>query len=236
MKYVVVDLEMNNTSRKSGVSQFLKMETIEIGSVMLDENLQEIATFRTYIRPEYSDGIRKNISDLTGITNAMVAGAPGFREALRMFTTWCLGTGDEVKIYAWSDSDYAQISTEMMVKQYEIGDMEKALLEKRWEDFQKEFDSYLGFERQLSLSMALDLAGIDFKGREHDALDDARNTAELLQIFKDKGRFDETLKRIKEAMEPTKLECTLGDLFDFSNIICSYDRPEGEFLHSYAGF
>lgn len=221
MKYIVVDLEMNNTSRKSEVRNILRRETIEIGAVMLDENMQEIASFRTYVKPEYSDGIRKKITALTGITNSMVASAPGFHEALRMFTTWCLGTGDMVKIYAWSDSDYNQISTEMMVKRYEESEAEKGLLDNEWEDFQKEFDSYLGYEKQLSLGMALDLAGINFKGREHDALDDARNTAELLQIFRDKDLFDKTLRLIKEAMEPKENEYTLGDLLDFSMITCS---------------
>ena len=221
MKYVVVDLEMNYTSRKSEVKRNLKMETIEIGAVMLDEKLQEIASFRTYVKPEYSDGIRKKISELTGITDDMVANAPSFREALRMFTTWCLGTGDEVKIYAWSDSDYNQISGEMLAKQYEITDAERPLLENVWDDFQKEFDSYLGFERRLSLSMALDMAGVAFTGRAHDALDDARNTAELLHIFKDKDLFDKTLRLIKEAMEPKDIGDTLGDLFDFSAILCA---------------
>ena len=221
MKYVVVDLEMNYTSRKSEVKRNLKMETIEIGAVMLDEKLQEIASFRTYVKPEYSDGIRKKISELTGITDDMVANAPSFREALRMFTTWCLGTGDEVKIYAWSDSDYNQISGEMLAKQYEITDAESPLLENVWDDFQKEFDSYLGFERRLSLSMALDMAGVAFTGREHDALDDARNTAELLHIFKDRDLFDKTLRLIKEAMEPKEIGDTLGDLFDFSAIVCA---------------
>ena len=221
MKYVVVDLEMNYTSRKSEVKKILKMETIEIGAVMLDEKLQEIESFRTYVKPEYSDGIRKKISELTGITDDMVANAPSFREALRMFTTWCLGTGDEVKIYAWSDSDYNQISGEMLAKQYEITDAERPLLENVWDDFQKEFDSYLGFERRLSLSMALDMAGVAFAGRAHDALDDARNTAELLHIFKDKDLFDKTLRLIKEAMEPKEIGDTLGDLFDFSAIVCA---------------
>ncbi len=221
MKYVVVDLEMNYTSRKSEVKRNLKMETIEIGAVMLDEKLQEIASFRTYVKPEYSDGIRKKISELTGITDDMVANAPSFREALRMFTTWCRGTGDEVKIYAWSDSDYNQIFGEMLAKQYEITDAERPLLENVWDDFQKEFDSYLGFERRLSLSMALDMAGVAFAGRAHDALDDARNTAELLHIFKDRDLFDKTLRLIKEAMEPKEIGDTLGDLFDFSAIVCA---------------
>ena len=30
----------------------------------------------------------------------------------------------------------------------------------------------------------------------------ARNTAELLQIFRDENKFDKTLRKIKEFMEP----------------------------------
>ena len=33
----------------------LKRETIEIGAVMLDENLQEVSSFKEYVHPEYSD-------------------------------------------------------------------------------------------------------------------------------------------------------------------------------------
>lgn len=40
---------------------------------MLDDNLQEISSFRTYIKPEYKDGILPKISRLTGITEAMIA-------------------------------------------------------------------------------------------------------------------------------------------------------------------
>ena len=61
----------------------------------------------------------------------------------------------------------------------------------------------------------------DFSGREHDALDDARNTAGLLQIFRDKELFNMTLRKIKEAMEPTKIGNTMGELFDFSAFVCA---------------
>ncbi len=82
-------------------------------------------------------------------------------------------------------------------------------------------DSHLGLERQLSLKMALDMAGVDFSGREHDALDDARNTAELLQIFRDEELFDKTLRKIKEYMEPTEISNTIGSLIDFSAFACA---------------
>lgn len=216
MKHIVVDLEMNNIRQKSEARRICTNETIEIGAVMLDDNLQEISSFRTYVKPEYNDSIVPKISRLTGITDAMVANAPKFKEALRMFTNWCLGTGDEVTIYAWSDTDFNQIRTEIILKEYEISEAEKDLLENEWNDFQQEFDGHLGFERQVSLKMALDIAGIDFSGREHDALDDARNTAELLQIFRDEDLFDRTLRKIEEIMKPSSLGNTLGNMIDLS--------------------
>lgn len=146
----------------------------------------------------------------------MVVNAPKFKEALRMFTNWCLGTGDEVTIYAWSDTDFNQIRKEIVLKEYEISEDERNLLETEWTDFQQEFDGHLGFERQVSLRMALDMAGIDFSGREHDALDDARNTAELLQIFRDEDLFDRTLRKIEEIMKPSSLGNTLGSMIDLS--------------------
>lgn len=216
MKHIVVDLEMNNIRQKSEARRICTNETIEIGAVMLDDNLQEISSFRTYVKPEYNDGIVPKISRLTGITDAMVANAPKFHEALRMFTNWCLGTGDEVTIYAWSDTDFNQIKKEIILKEYEVSEVERALLENEWTDFQQEFDGHLGFERQVSLRMALDMAGIDFSGREHDALDDARNTAELLQIFRDEDLFDRTLRKIEEIMKPSSLGNTLGSMIDLS--------------------
>ena len=216
MKHIVVDLEMNNIRQKSEARRICTNETIEIGAVMLDDNLQEISSLRTYVKPEYNDGIVPKISRLTGITDAMVVNAPKFKEALRMFTNWCLGTGDEVTIYAWSDSDFNQIRKEIVLKEYEISEDERNLLETEWTDFQQEFDGHLGFERQVSLRMALDMAGIDFSGREHDALDDARNTAELLQIFRDEDLFDRTLRKIEEIMKPSSLGNTLGSMIDLS--------------------
>ena len=64
------------------------------------------------------------------------------------------------------------------------------------------------------------MAGIDFAGREHDALDDARNTAGLLQVFRDEALFDKTLRKIKEVMEPKEFGNAIGDLFDFSAFVC----------------
>ncbi|MCR5025590.1 MAG: exonuclease domain-containing protein [Lachnospiraceae bacterium] len=217
MKHIVVDLEMNNV-KDPEAKQICLMETIEIGAVMLDDNLNEISSFQTYVKPEYNDHIVRKIRNLTGISDEMVMEAPLFKEALKMFTSWCMEEGDDITIYAWSESDYEQISKEMILKHYGMSDNERLILENEWSDFQHEFDSNLGFERRASLNLALELGGIEFSGREHDALDDARNTAKLLHIFRDEKLYDKVFRRISEYMHPTSTGSTIGSLIDFSEL------------------
>ena len=216
MKHIVVDLEMNNIRRRSEARKICTNEIIEIGASMLDENLWEIGKFQIYVKPEYNDVIVPKISKLTGITNEMVANAPTFSVAFKQFTDWCLNIKDGVMIYAWSNTDHSQVMKEIQLKQYKLSEEEHKLMEHGWTDFQNEFDIHLGFERQISLKLALDMAGIDFNGRQHDALDDARNTAKLLRVFKDEELFDQTLRKIEEVMKPSSLENTLGNLIDLS--------------------
>ena len=216
MKHIVVDLEMNNIRRRSEARKICTNEIIEIGASMLDENLWEIGKFQIYVKPEYNDVIVPKISKLTGITNEMVANAPTFSVAFKQFTDWCLNIKDDVMIYAWSNTDHSQVMKEIQLKQYKLSEEEHKLMEHGWTDFQNEFDIHLGFERQISLKLALDMAGIGFNGRQHDALDDARNTAKLLRVFKDEELFDQTLRKIEEVMKPSSLENTLGNLIDLS--------------------
>lgn len=146
----------------------------------------------------------------------MVANAPTFSVAFKQFADWCLNIKDDVMIYAWSNTDHSQVMKEIQLKQYKLSEEEHKLMEHGWTDFQNEFDIHLGFERQISLKLALDMTGIDFNGRQHDALDDARNTAKLLRVFKDEELFDQTLRKIEEVMKPSSLENTLGNLIDLS--------------------
>lgn len=215
MKHIVVDLEMNGVG-KEYKNLGCNMETIEIGAIMLDDNFQEISSFRTYVKPEYNTRVTSVVSKLTGINYNMLINAPKFNEALKMFSNWCMGVDDDIKIYAWSTNDYRQVFKEIKLKHYEISSDESRVYLTEWNDFQEEFDAELGFDKQVSLSLALDMAGIDFLGREHSALDDARNTAKLFHVFKDREMFDITLSKIAEAMKPTEFGTSLGSLFDFS--------------------
>ena len=129
MNHIVVDLEMNPISKKHPARAVCRSEIIEIGAVLIDENLNEIAAFRTYVRPEYNIRINPDVEKLTGISFAMVENAPCFSEAFHMFTDWCLGTGKEFVIHAWRNADYAQIKLEIELKGYQPSEEEKRITE-----------------------------------------------------------------------------------------------------------
>lgn len=215
---MILDLEMNQIQKKfKEERERCKDEIIEIGAVMLDENLTEISSFQTYVKPQYSSCIHSNITKLTGITTQMVEDAPFFAEAFNDFMLWCNAFEGDCQIQSWSESDYLQITREIALKQYSLSEQERKLME-NWKDFQKEYMDTLGVEKCISLYHALEFAGEDFKGQQHDALFDARNTAELFVIVHDKVLFESKLHTVVEAFQPKHVESTLGEMFNFAEL------------------
>lgn len=218
MKHIVVDLEMNEISRKHREEKALcKMEIIEIGAVLLDENYTEIGHFKTLIKPQFNEEIEPLYEKITGITTKMVENAPVFEEGLKMFLSWCQSVNDDIQLYQWSDSDLLQITKELKLKQMILSKAEQKLLVK-WNDFQKEYGDKLMLHRQVSLKNAIMYAGLDFEGKEHDALCDARNTGTLLRIIRDPELCKDALDKVIEIMTPKTLSATLGDLFNFNEL------------------
>lgn len=218
MKYIVVDFEMNPVAKEyKEEKQISKMEIIEIGAVIMDESFLILGEFKTLVKPMYNSEIYKKYETLTGISTQMVAGAPNFTTAYEMFVNWCESYGDEYEIYAWSENDSLQLVAEMEQKKYE-NTAKKEILN-HWYDFQKEYTEKLGLERIMSLEKALDYAGLSFEGQMHDALCDARNTAELFAIVRNEERCNVVLKTVMEALRPKNVASSLGDMFDFGALM-----------------
>ena len=218
MNYIVVDFEMNPVDGKYiEERKICRCEIIEIGAVIMDESFMVLGEFKTLVKPEYNDCIQKKYETLTGISTQMVSGAPTFVTAYEMFANWCESYGTDYEVYAWSDSDYHQLTSEMKLKKYDKEEMMRPL--ESWFDFQKEFKEALGLERIPSLEKALNYAGIDFAGRMHDALCDAKNTAELFAIMRNEERCKVVLGAVMEALKPKKMTSSLGDMFDFGALM-----------------
>jgi len=218
MKHIVVDLEMNNLAKNYWAEKLIcKMETIEIGAVVLDESFSEIGSFKTLVKPQYNTEIHKTCAKITGITTEMVANAPVFAEALSMFFSWCHSLNDDLQFYQWSENDLYQITNEITLKNLILKEEDQKLVSS-WLDFQKEFGEKLSLTRAVSLKNAVMYAGLDFEGQEHDALWDARNTATLLKIIRDSKLCTEVLDHVIEILTPAPLCASLGDLFDFNDL------------------
>ena len=209
MRYVFVDFEMNLIdSEHKQEMKICKNEIIEIGAVKLDDEYNEIAEFKTYVKPAYGS-MATRIIKLTGITDDMLADAPAYAEAINSFIEWC---SDADIIYAWSENDLRQLRKEARLKSYAHPELESLI--SRWKDFQKEYARMIGTSRRISLSDAVFYLGENFQGAEHDALWDARNTAEVFKLSKDEENFFRIMAPVMDVYKPKKkLTYSLSDAF-----------------------
>ena len=173
-KYVIVDLEMCNVPLGFKREVFnWKNELIQIGAVLVDENLEIIEEFMTLVAPEFGT-IDAFIEKLTGISRKDVQDAPRIKEALKLFIDWI---PDDAVLVSWSENDEIQIRNEVEAKGICVEGLDIYL--DSWIDCQKTFGEKMSADKDYRLSEALIIADIDYDEGAHDALVDARNTARL---------------------------------------------------------
>ena len=219
MAWVFMDLEMKPVDKQFRRERDIcRQEVIEFGAVKLGEDMTETDSFRALVKPALGE-IPPRYAQLTGITNDMVAEAPDFETVLGQFAAWC---EDAETVYAWSGSDLDQLRGEVKMKGI---DFPLEALAGKWADFQKIFTRAVGLKRELSLEQAVNIANINFEGHQHDALWDARNTAELFRIYRDEGRFNAVIGPLREAVNPKKqTSFTLADAL--GDALKGLDLPE----------
>lgn len=173
-KYVVYDLEMCKVPKGDARDAFgAPRELIQIGAVKLDEDLNEIDTFMTYVKPRFGF-IDEFIERLTGIKQTDVECAPSTEEAIEAFLSWI---PEDAQLVSWSESDIYQLYKEIDGKGIDSPRLEE-LLEDSF-DCQREFEDRINARRSYGLADALMITGIDCDEEIHNGLVDAKNTALL---------------------------------------------------------
>lgn len=173
-KYVIVDLEMCNVPK--GIKRDAYNwgnEVIQIGAVVVDESLNIADEFMTLVSPEFG-AIDNFIEKLTGISRKAVQGAPKVKEALELFVNWL---PSDALLVSWSENDENQIRKEIEAKNILVEGLNDYL--DTWVDCQKTFGEKMNAQKNYKLSEALIITDIDYDEGEHDALVDAKNTAQL---------------------------------------------------------
>lgn len=213
MNKIFIDLEMHPIPRNlTEEREICTQEIIEIGAVKLNEQNKEIDSFCEFVRPKYVTKIYAKFRKLTGITTEDIQEASEIEDVLRRFIAWC---GEDYEIYSWSDSDIWQFLNETRLKG--LDQMEGlSYMYNHWRDFQQEFCELLHLQKVMNLGRAVSLAGLDFSGREHDGLADARTTSLLYVESRDSKSFDRLRKLVIDAFSGHTF--TMGDMFDFGSI------------------
>lgn len=173
-KYIVIDLEMCRVPKCRRTPEYRwANETIQIGAVLIDENLEIVDEFSTFVSPEYGE-LTKHIEDFTGIKAVDLDGAPTMSVALEMFAKWA---PEDVAIVSWSENDEAQIRREISGKNISISKLDDMI--SNWVDSQEMFAKKMNSDKRYNLMNALNITDIDYDDRLHNALYDAYNTALL---------------------------------------------------------
>lgn len=99
--YVIMDLEWNNSYNK--IKKCFVNEILEIGAVLVDENLDVIDTYSVIIKSQLIKKLSGRVKNLTHITNEDMRMGMSFHRAFAEFEDW-IGDRDCVFL-SWGNSD-----------------------------------------------------------------------------------------------------------------------------------
>ena len=208
MYRLVIDLEMNGMYTE----EIPMGEIIEIGAVVLNEEFEIVDKYSTYIKPN-NLRISQGVQRLTNITEEKLVKAPNIKEALENLLQITPDINNTT-LYTWSDSDTNAIECELNSKNIQIKDIKR--LCNNYIDIQEIFGERVGIENRLNLTKALNMIGLEFNGREHGALADAINTAQILKESDTNQDIKKTIDNINGYMQSEPLTVSIANLF--SNI------------------
>ncbi|XP_065125599.1 ERI1 exoribonuclease 2 [Paramisgurnus dabryanus] len=186
---IIIDFESTCWREKNNFGQ----EIIEFPAVLLNALNGEVESeFHTYVQPQEHPVLSEFCRELTGITQEQVESAPPLQICLSRFIRWLHGlqqekgvvfetdskcpapSGHPCAFITWSDWDLGVcLLYECKRKQISVPEALKS-----WIDLRATYRLFYN-RKPKGLRGALQDLGIEFIGREHSGLVDARNTALL---------------------------------------------------------
>ena len=172
--FIVLDLEWNgHPDGKAAHNEVMPFEIIEIGAVKLNSDLERIDEFQAYIRPTVYPKLHYKTRELLGITYRDLKQARPFPEVIEDFFTWC---GHGYRFCTWGSMDLTEIQRNLSYYGITRYFAKPVLYYNLQQIFSLQFDE----ASARTLQYALDLLSITQTRPFHDALDDAKYTAEVM--------------------------------------------------------
>jgi 3'-5' exoribonuclease 1 len=170
VSYLVIDLEATCDDGHRMPRE--ETEIIEIGAVLLDEELRAVDEWQTFVRPLIHPTLTPFCTKLTSIAQAQVDGAPRFAEAIAALAAYLAGRTP--LFCSWGDYDRAQLAREAERNGVALPLGSEHL------NVKEAFKQRVGDGKPRGVGQALKYAGLRFEGTAHRGIDDARNIARLL--------------------------------------------------------
>jgi inhibitor of KinA sporulation pathway (predicted exonuclease) len=152
------------------------MEIIEIGAalgVLQADSFKLLDERQIYVQPQWHALLSRFCVELTGIQQLQVDQAPSLKEATSILSAWLARY--EVNAWgSWGKFDQRHISSETRLKE-----LQNPLESLGHINIKQLFARKRG--HRVGLARAVQLSGLEFQGRHHSGVDDARNIAQLLE-------------------------------------------------------
>ncbi|XP_061191853.1 ERI1 exoribonuclease 2-like [Saccostrea echinata] len=206
--------------------KFQTQEIIEFPAVLLNTTTGEVESeFHYYVLPEEQPMLSDFCKQLTGITQEQVDNGIPLRICLRKFSHWLdrlqkekglifgppsddLGDAAYTTFVTWSDWDLGtcllnECKRKQLIKPSQLNN---------WIDLRATYRKFYS-RKPNGLNGALQDLGIEFEGREHSGIVDARNTATLAYRMMCDGcvmKITKTLTRGSKSTSPITVENLLN--------------------------
>ena len=173
--WLVIDLEA--TTEEGGWPPE-EMEIIEIGATLVTTDGHELAHFQRFVRPQRRPCLTPFCRTLTHISQADVDSAAPLPQVWQAFEQWLGNHHRRLAGWAsWGDYDRRQLEQD-----WHRHGLHSLLSAAPHLNLKQRFAEVRQLKRAVGLNTALQLAGLNFQGQQHRALEDARNTARLLPL------------------------------------------------------
>lgn len=172
LPYKVVAIDLETTGLDKDVASI-----VELGAVVVNEDLTIAREFRSYIKPLDSFRTEKAM-EVNGITEEMLASAPTLEEVLMKFDRFSAGVRNLGAWGTYFDVQFLKAQYKKIDRQYPYDwrdfDLKTVAM---WELGKREMATMKGVEA------CLKKLGLEFIGDAHSALDDIKNSVRILQHF-----------------------------------------------------
>lgn len=172
--YVVIDYECTCSEDRDAFPN----EIIEFPAVVMNSRTLEVEyEFQRYVHPTENPLLTDFCTDLTGITQADVDGADELECVMDEFHQF-LGTNNITNYTMCTDGPWD--FQKFLYPESKRKGLPLPRWAKHWIDIRRKFQNSFDLAKWIGVSEMLEMLGLEFEGRPHSGIDDARNIARIV--------------------------------------------------------